>query len=199
MPVTLKGIGAPLLQVGDLSLDGELSISRGGEREISKRRLAAGANVSEHSRRRPRMFKASGVVSALPQPQNLGRPGFSPADLIPPIPTSIVPIGVTSRREDFEQQLDALLEDGNFREIELISKVVGRVRVVLRDWEATNIPEDGQSSTYSMQFEEVLRAGDLTIALASAAGLALNGSGGAPLPGGGGASQSTPMDLDVVP
>lgn len=201
MPV-LQGIGSPLLQVGDLALDGELSVSRGGERELSERRLASGATVSDHSRRVPRTFEVTGVVSALPQPQNAGRPGASPFDLVPAIPPGVdalIPIDIASRREDFEARLDALLDDGNYAELELISKVVGRVTVVLTRWQSTTSPDDGQSATYQMTFREVLRAGNLSIAFASEFGLAMNGSGGAPLPGGGGASQSTPGTLDVVP
>lgn len=201
MPI-LKGIGSPLLQVGDLALDGELSVQRGGEREVSERRLASGATVSDHSRRLPRTFECTGIVSALPQPQNAGRPGSSPFDLIPPIPQSadaLIPVDIASRVEDFEQRLDALMDDGTFGEIELISKVIGRKTVVLRRWQAVTSPEDGGSATYQMTFREVLRAGNLSIAFATDVGLALNGSGGAPLPGGGGASQSTPVTLDVVP
>lgn len=202
MPTIIRGLGAPLLRVGDLAFDCEVSVGRGGEREITERRIAAGASVVDHSRRRPRVFEVSGAVSVIPQPQNAGRPGSSPFDLIPAIPAGIadiLPIDVATRVEDFEQRLDALLDDANFAELELVSKVVGRVTVVLTQWRATTTGQDSGAATYDLTLREVLRAADLTIALANGAGLALNGSGGAPLPGGGGGSQSTPMVLDVVP
>lgn len=201
MPI-VRGFGGPLLQIGDLAFDCELTVERGGEREMTERRIASGALVSDHSRRMARTFEVSGAVSALPQPQNLGRPGSNPADAIPQLPLAlagVLPIDFLSRREDFEQRLDAMLDDDQFAEVELVSKVVGRVNVVMTRWRATNTPDDGDSATYSITLREVLRASDLTIAFGIDAALALNGSGGAPLPGGGGSSQATPGVLEVVP
>lgn len=202
MVAVLSRYNQPLLQVGNLAFDCEVSVTRGGEREVSERRLAAGASVSEHSRRPPRVFEVSGAVSVISQPQNLGRPGASTDETLNQVQndlnSAIVPLEMTTRLQDFESRLDALLDDEVFSELELVSKVVGRVSCVLVAWRATTTPEEGGSATYSLTLREIQRAG-LTIALATPDALALNGSGGGPSPGGGGPSQSTPTLLDVVP
>jgi hypothetical protein len=197
----LSRLSRPLLRLGNLAFDCEVSIQRGGQREVSERRLAAGATVSDHSRRPPRIYRVSGAVSVLPQLQNLGRPGATVdattfAGL--PIVGALVPLEVVDRLQDFETRLTALQEDGVFSELELIDQVVGRKRVVLTDWTSTNTPESGQAATYDLTLREVQRAG-LTIADATPEALALSGTGGAPVPGGGGPSQATPGTLDVVP
>ncbi len=202
MVAVLSRYNQPLLQVGNLAFDCEVSVTRGGEREVSERRLAAGASVAEHSRRPPRVFEVSGAVSVISQPQNLGRPGASTDETLNQVQndlnSAIVPLEMTTRLQDFESRLDALLDDEVFGELELVSKVVGRVSCVLVAWRATTTPEEGGSATYSLTLREVQWAG-LTIALATPDALALNGSGGGPSPGGGGPSQSTPTLLDVVP
>lgn len=204
MPTILRRLSLPLLQVGDLAFDAEVSVQRGGEREISERRLAAGASVGDHSRRPPRVYEVEGIVSALAQPQNLGRPGSSFLNEVTSVAQdilgSLVPLEEATRLQDFEARLDALLNDDQFGELELISKVVGRVRVVLLRWDATAPGEgqDGAAARYRMTFRAVQRAG-LTIALATEQSLEFVGSGGAPQPGGGGPSQSTPGFLEVTP
>lgn len=191
----------PLCRLGDLVFDCQTQSGRGGQREVSERRLAAGASVADHSRQPPRVFRVRGMVSVLPQPQNFGRPGATInattfAGL--PIVGALVPLEVVDRLQDFETRLNALLTDSQFRELELVDQVVGRKRVVLTDWSADNGPDDGQAATYDLTLREVQRAG-LTIAAATAEALALNGTGGATPPGGGGPSQATPGTLDVVP
>ena len=192
----------PLLQLAGLVFDCEVSVGRGGERELSERRLASGSTVVDHSRRPPRVFSVEGAVSAVAQPQNLLRPNASAADIAIQagldVAGAIVPIAFASRIQDFEARLDALLDDSQFREIELISKVVGRVTVVMTRWEATTTAEDGRQASYRLSLREVQRFG-ITIAAATEAALALTGTGGAPQPGGGGPSQATPMVLPVVP
>ena len=79
-----------------------------------------------------------------------------------------------------------------------VSKVIGRVAVVLLEWEASNTAEDGNKAVYTLTLREVLRAG-LTIADATPGALALNGTGGAVAPGSGGGSMATPGVLAVVP
>lgn len=201
MVAILSRLSRPLLQLGDLAFDCEVSVQRSGERQVSERRLAAGATVSDHSRRPPRTYIVEGAVSVLPQPQNFGRPGstISGTDFAGlPIVGALVPIEVTDRLQDFESRLDALQDDGVFAELTLTDQIVGRVQVVLLQWEAINGPETGQAATYRLTMREVQRAG-LTIAQATAEALALNGTGGGTLPGGGGPSQATPGVLDVVP
>lgn len=193
----------PLLQLADLVFDGEVQVGRGGEREMSERRLAAGATVSDHSRRPPRVFQVEGIVSALAQPQNLTRPNASPLDIVTAaglnVAGAFVPLDFAgSRLGDFEARLNALLDDDVFGEVELISKVVGRVTCVLTRWEATTSADDGQAASYRLTLREVQRFG-LTIADATDLALALNGHGGAPQPGGGGPSQTTPQVLEVTP
>ena len=201
MVAILSRLSRPLLQLGDLAFDCEVSVERGGVREVSERRIAAGASVADHSRRPPRVYTIEGAVSVLPQPQNFGRPGslLTGTDFAGlPIVGALVPIEVTDRLQDFESRLDALLDDDVFGVLELTSQVIGRVSVVLIDWRATNTPDTGQAATYRLTLREVQTAG-LTIAQATPEGLALNGSGGAIPSGAGGASQSTPGVLDIVP
>lgn len=190
-----------MLSVGPVVFDCETSVQRGGQREVSERRLAAGANVSDHSRRTPRVYRVEGMVSVLPQLQNMGRPGATVdattfAGL--PVVGALVPLELTDRLRDFEARLDGLLDDGQFRELELVDQVIGRKSVILTDWSASNGPDDGQASTYTLTLREVQRAG-LTIAGATEEAMALHGSGGATPPGGGGPSQATPETLEVVP
>ena len=83
-------------------------------------------------------------------------------------------------------------------ELEVVSKVIGRVAVVLLEWEASNTAEAGNKAVYTLTLREVLRAG-LTIADATPGALALNGTGGAVAPGSGGGSMATPGVLAVVP
>lgn len=201
MVAILSRLSRPLLQLGDLAFDCEVSVQRSGERQVSERRLAAGATVSDHSRRPPRTYIVEGAVSVLPQPQNFGRPGstVSGTDFAGlPIVGALVPIEVTDRLQDFESRLDALQDDGVFAELTLTDQIIGRVQVVLLQWEATNGPETGQAATYRLTMREVQRAG-LTIAQATDEALGLNGTGGGPPPGGGGPSQATPGAMDVVP
>lgn len=189
------------MALGDLVFDCELSVQRGGRREISRRRLASGARVMDHSRREPRVFQVEGAVSALPPVQNAGRPG-SPDDLplagLAGAAAAFSPVAIGSRVGDFEKRLDRLQDDDTFGEVELVSKVVGRVSVVLTEWSATTTGDDGFVGTYRLTLEEVQRAG-LTITEATPESLALNGTGGAPQPGGGGPSQATPVTIDWVP
>lgn len=201
MVAILSRLSRPLLQLGDLAFDCEVSVQRSGERQVSERRLAAGTTVSDHSRRPPRTYIVEGAVSVLPQPQNFGRPGstISGTDFVGlPIVGALVPIEVTDRLQDFESRLDALQDDGVFAELTLTDQIIGRVQVVLLQWEATNGPETGQAATYRLTMREVQRAG-LTIAQATDEALGLNGTGGGTPPGGGGPSQATPGVLDVVP
>lgn len=205
MVAILSRLGRPLLQVGDLAFDCEVSVSRGGDREVSERRIASGATVAEHSRRLPRVFQVEGAVSVLPQPQNFGRPGAPSFDSTTfaglPIVGALVPIELTTRLQDFETRLDALLDDDTFGVLELVDQVIGRPLCVLTSWRAVNSASDalaGGGAVYSLTLREIQRAG-LSIADATPDGLALNGTGGAPTPGGGGPSQATPGLLDVVP
>lgn len=203
MVAILSRLSRPLLQLGDLAFDCEVSVQRGGQREMSERRLAAGASVAEHSRRPPRVYQIEGAVSVLPQPQNFGRPGSPTGDaaangLALDLIGGLVPLEVADRLQDFESRLDALLDDDVFDVLQLTSQVIGRVNVVLVAWEATNGPETGQAATYRLTLREVQR-GNLTIAQATDLALDLNGTGGGAPPGGGGPSQATPGVLDVVP
>jgi hypothetical protein len=203
VPTFLRRLSSPLMQVGDLVFDVELSGRRGGRREYTEERIAAGVSVSDHSFRVARRFTLSAGVSAIAQMQNLGRPGA--ASLVDSLTElgeglaanlSIGDSGLGQRITDFETRLDALIDLGD--ELELVSKVVGRPLVVLEEWDSTNGPEDGNAAVYNMTFKEVQRAG-LTIADAVPSALALNGSGGVVSPGSGGGSMATPGTLSVVP
>lgn len=204
MPTILRRLASPLLAVGDLVFDCELSGRRGGRREYTSERIAAGVEVSDHSYALAREFQLSGAVSAIAQPQNLGRPGAASAlETLAQLGEGLASnlsldsaVGLGQRISDFEARLEAIREIGD--ELEVVSKVIGRVSVVLLEWEATNTPEDGEAATYSLTLREVQRAG-LTIANATPAALALNGSGGAVAPGSGGGSMATPGTLAVVP
>lgn len=203
MATLLRGRTSPLLIIGDLSFDAEISGRRGGRREYTNERIAAGIEVSDHSFRRAREFTLSGAVSAIAQIQNIGRPSAtSLADTFTDIGQGIGANlalgnqGLGARITDFETRLEGLIETGG--EIEVVSKVIGRVAVVLLEWDANNTAEDGNKAIYSLTLKEVLRAG-LTIADATPGALALNGTGGAVAPGSGGGSMATPGVLAVVP
>ena len=203
MATLLRGRTSPLLSIGDLSFDAEISGRRGGRREYTNERIAAGIEVSDHSFRRAREFTLTGAVSAIAQLQNIGRPSAtSLADTFTDIGQGIGANlalgnqGLGARITDFETRLEGLIETGG--EIEVVSKVIGRVAVVLLEWDATNTAEDGNKAIYSLTLKEVLRAG-LTIADATPGALALNGTGGAVAPGSGGGSMATPGVLAVVP
>lgn len=203
MATLLRGRTSPLLSIGDLSFDAEISGRRGGRREYTNERIAAGIEISDHSFRRAREFTISGAVSAIAQLQNFGRPSATSAlDTLTDIGQgiganlSLGDQGLGARITDFETRLDGLIETGG--ELEVVSKVIGRVAVVLLEWEASNTAEDGNKAIYSLTLKEVLRAG-LTIADATPGALALNGTGGAVAPGSGGGSMATPGVLAVVP
>ena len=203
MATLLRGRTSPLLSIGDLSFDAEISGRRGGRREYTNERIAAGIEVSDHSFRRAREFTLTGAVSAIAQIQNIGRPSAtSLADTFTDIGQGIGANlalgnqGFGARITDFETRLEGLIETGG--ELEVVSKVIGRVAVVLLEWDATNTAEDGNKAIYSLTLKEVLRAG-LTIADATPGALALNGTGGAVAPGSGGGSMATPGVLAVVP
>lgn len=203
MATLLRGRTSPLLSIGDLSFDCEISGRRGGRREYTNERIAAGIEVSNHSFRRAREFTLSGAVSAIAQFQNLGRPGsISLSDTLTQAGEGVSSLlsltdgGLGARITDFETRLDGLIETGG--ELEVVSKVIGRVAVVLLEWDATNTAEDGNKAVYNLTLKEVLRAG-LTIADATPGALALTGTGGAVAPGSGGGSMATPGVLAVVP
>jgi hypothetical protein len=203
MATLLRGRTSPLLSIGDLSFDAEISGRRGGRREYTNERIAAGIEISDHSFRRAREFTISGAVSAIAQLQNFGRPSATSAlDTLTDIGQgiganlSLGDQGLGARITDFETRLDGLIETGG--ELEVVSKVIGRVAVVLLEWEASNTAEDGNKAVYTLTLREVLRAG-LTIADATPGALALNGTGGAVAPGSGGGSMATPEVVDVVP
>lgn len=203
MATLLRGRTSPLLSIGDLSFDAEISGRRGGRREYTNERIAAGIEVSDHSFRRAREFTLTGAVSAIAQIQNIGRPSAtSLADTFTDNGQGIGANlalgnqGLGARITDFETRLEGLIETGG--ELEVVSKVIGRVAVVLLEWDANNTAEDGNKAIYSLTLREVLRAG-LTIADATPGALALNGSGGAVAPGSGGGSMATPGTLAVVP
>ena len=203
MPTILARLSQPLLQIGDLSFDCELSVRRGGRREYTEERIGAGISISDHSFRKAREFSLTGAVSAIAQWQNLGRPGAASAlDTLGEAGAGLAANlaigegGLGQRVSDFAARLDALIELGD--ELEVVSKVIGRVSVVLTDWTSSSSPEDGNAATFELQVREVQRAG-LTIADATPGALALNGSGGGVSPGSGGGSSATPGSLDVVP
>ena len=203
MATLLRGRTSPLLSIGDLSFDAEISGRRGGRREYTNERIAAGIEISDHSFRRAREFTISGAVSAIAQLQNFGRPSATSAlDTLTDIGQgiganlSLGDQGLGARITDFETRLDGLIETGG--ELEVVSKVIGRVAVVLLEWEASNTAEDGNKAVYTLTLREVLRAG-LTIADATPGALALNGTGWAVAPGSGGGSMATPGVLAVVP
>lgn len=202
MATILRRQSQPLLALGDLVFDCEVSVGRGGRREMSKRRLASGAFISDHSRREPRVYQVEGAVSALPPVQNVGRPrsdgALAGTAALPAAAQAFSTVAIASRVSDFETRLDRLQDDDVFGEVELVSKVVGRVRVVMTEWQATTTGDDGMVGRYRLTLEEVQRAG-LTIMDATPESLALVGSGGTPQPGGGGPSQATPTVLEVVP
>jgi len=193
-----RRISSPLLQVGDLVFDCEVAVQRGGRTQFTSERIGAEVEISTHSYSLAKEYVVDGAVSGIAQFQNAGRPGFDAlgnlASLSLGALEELTGLNFSTRVQDFEAALEAARESRE--EFELISKVIGRKRVVILDWSANTTAEDGDSASYRLNLREVLRAG-LTIADAVEAALALNGSGGAV--NGGGASTVTPGSLDVVP
>ena len=196
----LRRLQSPLFQAGDLAFDCEVEVNRGGRRQYTEARVAAGVVMSDHSFREPKRYRITAGVSGVVQIQNVGRPGQSlfGAAIGSALQGLEAATGIdfSTRVADFEARLDALLDIGD--ELEIVSKVVGRRRVVLESWEATTDASTGDAAFYTLDFREVQRAGD-TIADATDAALALVGSGGSLAPGSGGPSQVTPGTLTVVP
>ena len=196
----LRRLQSPLFQAGDLAFDCEVEVRRGGKRTYTKARVAAGVNMSDHSFREPREYGITAAVSGITQIQNLGRPGqsFLGAALGVGLDAleSLSGIDFSTRVADFEARLDALLDLGD--ELEIVSKVVGRRRVVFTSWDATTNADTGDAAFYTMTFEEVLRADD-TGGEPTDTLLALIGSGGKVAPGSGGPSLVTPGNLTTVP
>ena len=173
-------------------------MQRGGRTQFTSERIGAEVEISTHSYSLAKEYVVDGAVSGIAQFQNAGRPGFDAlgnlASLSLGALEELTGLNFSTRVQDFEAALEAARESRE--EFELISKVIGRKRVVILDWSANTTAEDGDSASYRLNLREVLRAG-LTIADAVEAALALNGSGGAV--NGGGASTVTPGSLDVVP
>jgi len=193
----LRRISSPLLQVGDLAFDSEVSVQRGLEVEYTQNRIGAGVDLSDHSFVKPRVYTITGAIAGISQLQNVGRPGFNGAENLADLGLGLLEgltgLDFSSRVQDFEARLIAAMEARN--EFELISKVVGRKRVVILNYTSNTTEEDGDSATYQLTLREVQRAG-FTIAAAVEAALELNGSGGGSQ---GGPSTTTPGTLDVVP
>ena len=193
----LRRISSPLLQVGDLAFDSEVAVQRGLEVEYTQNRIGAGVDLSDHPFVKPRVYTITGAISGIAQLQNIGRPGFNGADNLADLGLGLLEgltgLDFSSRVQDFEARLIAAMEARN--EFELISKVVGRKRVVILNYTSNTAEEDGDSATYQLTLREVQRAG-LTIADAVEAALALNGSGGGTQ---GGPSTTTPYATQLVP
>lgn len=196
----LRRLQSPLFQAADLAFDAEVEVNRGGRRQYTKARVGAGVVMSDHSFREPRRYRITAGVSGIVQIQNVGRPGQSILGAAVGAGLqaleSLTGLDFSTRVADFEARLDALLDIGE--EMEIISKVVGRRTVVMESWDATTDPETGDAAFYTLEFEEVQRAGD-TIADATDEMLALVGSGGSLAPGAGGPSQVSPGTLNAVP
>lgn len=193
----LRRISSPLLQVGDLAFDSEVSVQRGLDVQFTENRIGAGVSLSDHSFAKPRVYMITGAVSGIAQLQNIGRPGFNGAEALADLGLGLLEgltgLNFSSRVEDFEARLIAAMEARN--EFELISKVVGRRRVIILNYTSTTGAEDGDSATFQLTLKEVQRAG-LTIADAIDAALALNGSGGGSQ---GGPSTTTPYTGPLTP
>ena len=200
----LRRLSSPLLQVNGqgaaLAFDAELQVDRGGERTYTESRIGAGVDISDHSFALPRRYEIEGAVSGLSQLHNFARPGCNGLGALVGAGLDalegLTGLDFSTRIQDFEERLEAVREAGDI--LEIVSKVIGRKQVVMLSWRASTAPADGEQARYRMTFKEVQRAG-LSIAGATAEGLALNGSGGGVVPGGGGPSTATPGTLDVDP
>lgn len=196
----IRRLTTPLLQVGAIGFDCEVDVDSNQQVEFTERRIAAGISLRDHSFALPRNFTVTGAVSGIGQLQNLGRPGsplFSGAlDLALTQLEALTGLDVQTRVQDFTKRFQAMVL--RREEVELISKVVGRVRVIVLGYDAQTTAEMGEMAIFRVRMREVQRAG-LSIAQATAEALALSGSGGAPPPGSGGPSATTPGSLEVVP
>lgn len=197
----LRGISSPLMQVGDLAFDCEVSVARSGEAEFTQNRIGIGADISDHSFNLPREFVLEGAVSGVVQLQNFSRPGFSFVDSAIDAGLGalegLTGLNFSSRIQDFEERLEAVRQAR--QELEVVSKVIGRQRCVLKRWDATTDASMGEMAQYRLTLREVQRAGGVGYPTPTPESLAMNGSGGSVSPGGGGPSVVKSGTLDVVP
>ncbi len=189
------------MQVGDLAFDCEVSVQRSGEAQFTENRIGIGADISDHSFNLPREFVLEGAVSGVAQLQNFARPGFSFLDTAIDAGLGalegLTGLNFSSRVQDFEERLEAVRQAR--QELEVVSKVIGRVRCVLKRWEATTTPEMGEMAQYRLTLKEVQYAAGIGYPTPTPESLAMNGSGGSVAPGGGGPSVAKPGTLDIVP
>jgi len=61
----LRRISSPLLQVGDLAFDSEVSVQRGLEVEYTQNRIGAGVDLSDHSFVKPRVYTITGAIAGI--------------------------------------------------------------------------------------------------------------------------------------
>lgn len=195
MPTILQLLNSPLMSVGTLVFDCELSVSRGVDVDFTDRRVAAGVNLSDHRRVRPREWELEGAVADAPQFQNIARPGADPLAVLQAQALAgvlSVPVagaaaaaaldaaGVLPGRLDaFEDDLTALVVAGD--EVDVVTKAPGtrgRFRAVVLSFRAVTSaqgPDAGGAATYRLRLREIQRAGELGLAEATLEALGLNG------------------------
>lgn len=197
MTTIVRLLNSPLLQVGGLVFDCELAAARGQDREYTRRRVAAGVTLSDHSRLLASEWDLDGAVSMFAQFQNIARPGADPLESLQAMALNAVltvPFAgqaastalefsgaLPSRLGDFEDSLRALIAVGD--EVEVVTKAPGtggRFRAVVLSWRASSSsqgPDSGGAATYRMRLLEVQRANALGLSEATLQALGLNGSG----------------------
>lgn len=196
VPTIVQLLNSPLAQVGPLVFDCELSVARGVDVDFTDRRVAAGVNLSDHRRVRPREWELEAAVANAVQFQNIARPGADAlavlqaqalsAALSVPVAGSAAAAAldaagvVAGRLDAFEDDLTALVLAGD--EVDVVTKAPGtrgRFRAVVQSFRAVTTatgPDAGGASTYRLRLREIQRAGELGLAEATLEALGLNGS-----------------------
>lgn len=204
MTTLIRLLNSPLLQVAGLVFDCELAVGRGQTRDYTRRRVAAGVSLGDHSRLREREWSLEGAVAGTLQLQNLTRPGTNPLGALASAGAAIANqfgAGLSTRLDDFEDSLVSVMQEGD--EVDVVTKAPGaaarRFRAVVREWSATSTatgPDSGDAAIYRLSVLEVLRAGALGLAAATLEALGLNGSATANSLG---PTQSPAVSPDLVP
>lgn len=204
MATLIRLLSSPLLQVAGLVFDVELGVGRGQRRDYTRRRVAAGIDLSDNSRLVAREWSLEGAVSAVLQPQNLTRPG---QNLLAALSASGAGVAaqfdgsVATQLDNFEDNLVALMEVGDV--VDVVSKAPGtgsrRFRAVVEEWHAQSTadgPESGDAAVYRLSLREVQRAGGLGLGSATPEALGLNGTA---TPTNLGPTPSPASQVDMVP
>lgn len=170
----------PLASVGSFVFDCEIGGQQGDVRAYSTRRIPTGETVIDHSILNPegKVYTLTGRISALPQPQNIGRksPAVASISLRSLETIASQTFGVTSRISDLLSDLSGLMAVGD--EVEVVTKLWGKINAVITSWsESRSGPTAAGGAEVTMSILVISRAVGLNFINPNALGLGSNGSG----------------------